>query len=159
MNRTIMIVTAVLGLGAAVYGQDKDIAAWQTAMNKAQAVTALQQERELAVKQGVADYLDLDKKLVGVLNVNIFGNEIRISAKYGNKWTQPHLNAFAKEIAYFALMLDSVGAEKSESKLSLYQYFHVVLDDSERIAGEAIVNRADYPTIDALSTALSEAPE
>ena len=83
--------------------------------------------------------------------------KLRTTKKDGNRWIQLHLDAFAKQIAIYALMLDGAAAEKSESRLPLYQYFHVILDDSEGTAGEAIAKRSDYPTTAAFVTALDQA--
>jgi hypothetical protein len=120
--------------------------AWQDASNKAQQFMAVQQERELAVKKAVTEILKA--KTRKTVTVRIFGNEIRISALDQYTWRQLHLDAYAKELACYALMADADEAEKAHSQ-PLYQYFHVTLDDSERTAGEAIAKRADYSAISA----------
>jgi hypothetical protein len=150
------LIAAGLLVGMNAYGQTADkktSAALQDARNWAQQVMAVNEERELAVKKGVAEVVN---KAVKTASVRIFGNEITVSVQYPSKWLQRHMDAYATEIACYALLTDGVEAEKAHGQ-PMYQYVHVIISDSERTAGESIVKLSDYPTVDALMLAFKAA--
>src|SRR5260370_39485093 len=131
-NKMMMILMELaLGLGATAYGQqaaDPDVAGWQRASMKAQAVMAAQKEGELLVKRGLANVMPWG--VYGKCTIEIFGNHITVKPSNGNRWSQQHMDAFAKEVGLWALMADADGGQP------IYQYFEVTIEDSWRTAGE-----------------------
>src|SRR5260221_12662818 len=122
-----MIVTAVAAFALATAAQAQERKPYASLREAIQEQGALREEHELMIKRAVCEWLRKDEEKNST--VTIFGNDITIRANYGLRWSWKNMDAVAKGIACWALMIDAAESERAP-KDEDDRYVHLISEDS-----------------------------
>ena len=87
--------------------------------------------------------------------VEVSGNQIRITLTGGESWNEATAGFDAKYFGLLCLLWDLQARDEEEGEYALNDSFDVTLAQGpDKIIARALVNRADFPTVTDLNTAI-----
>ncbi len=87
--------------------------------------------------------------------IEVSGNQIRITLTGGKSWNQATAGFDAKYFGLLCLLWDIEERDEEEGEYVLSDSFDVTLvQAADKIVARALVNRADFPTVTDLNTAI-----